>query len=106
MVFGQRSCRQGASAGVSGDAGDGSRVGSRDFWVFWVGSFCEFVGWLLGRVPLDHSPSANITIDTAAVSNGQSGIAHEVLRPAVPADKLIDMGACRGAHRGIIGAKR
>ena len=48
------------------------------FWSFWVGSLHEFVGWFLGRVPLDHLPSANITIDGAAVSNGQFGIADEI----------------------------
>jgi len=72
------------------------------FWSFWVGSLHEFVGWLLGSVPLDHLPSANITIDAAAVSNGQFGIAHEVLRPAVPTDKVTAIGECWGAHRGII----
>ena len=45
------------------------------FWSYWVGALHEFVGWFLGRVPLDHLPSANITIDAAAVSNGQFGIA-------------------------------
>jgi hypothetical protein len=56
-------------------------------WSYWVGSLHEFVGWFLGRAPLDHLPSANITIDAAAVSNGQFGIAHEILRLAVPTDR-------------------
>ena len=47
-------------------------------------------------------PSANITIDAAAVSNGQFSIAHEVLRPAMPTDKVVAIGECWGAHRGII----
>ena len=72
------------------------------FWSYWVGSLHEFVGWFLGRVPLDHLHSANITIDAAAVSNGQFGIAHAVLRPAVPTDKVIAIGERWGAHRGII----
>src|SRR5450759_4683399 len=72
------------------------------FWSYWVGSLHEFVGWFLGRVPLDHLPSANITIDAAAVSNGQFGIAHEVLRLAVPTDKVFAKGEQWGAHRGII----
>ena len=63
-----------------------------EVWSFWVGSLHEFVGWFLGRVPLDHLPSANITIDAAAASNGQFGIAHEVLRLAVPTDKVIAKG--------------
>ena len=69
---------------------------------FWVASLYEFVGRLLGRVPLDHLPSANITIDAAAVSNGQFGIAHDVLRPAMPTDKVAAIGECSGAHRGIL----
>src|SRR3979411_2082309 len=77
-------------------------LGGCGFWSFLVGSFHEFVGWFLGRVPLDHLPSANITIDAAAVSNGQFGIAHDVLRRAVPTDKVIAIGGCWGAHRGII----
>ena len=48
------------------------------FWSIWVGSLHELIGWFLGRVPLDHLPSANITIDGAAVSNGQFGIADEI----------------------------
>ena len=56
----------------------------------------------LGRVPLDHLSSANITINAAAVSNGQVGISDEVLRPAVPTDKVIAKGERWGAHRGII----
>src|SRR6266852_3166321 len=72
------------------------------FWSFWVGSLHEFVGWFPGRVPLVHLPSANITIDAAAVSNGQFGIAHDVLRPAVPTDKVTAIGECWGTHRGII----
>jgi hypothetical protein len=72
------------------------------FWSYWVGSLHEFVGWFLGRVPLDHLPSANITIDAAAVSNGQFGIAYEILRLAVPTDKVIAKGERWGAHRGII----
>jgi hypothetical protein len=72
------------------------------FWSFWVGSLHEFEGWFLGRVPLDHLPSANITIGTAAVSDGQFGIAHDVHRPAVPTDKVSARGECWGAHRGII----
>jgi hypothetical protein len=76
--------------------------GSVGFWLFRVGSLHEFVGWFLGRVPLDHLPSANITIDAATVSNGQFGIAHVVLRPAVPTDKLFAIGECWGAHRSIV----
>src|SRR5450830_1901092 len=68
------------------------------FWSYWVGSLHEFVGWFLGRVPLDHLPSANITIDAAAVSNGQFGIAYEILRLAVPTDKVIAKGERWGAH--------
>src|SRR5205823_2673586 len=72
------------------------------FWQFWVGSLHEFVGWFQGRVPLDHLSSANITINAAAVSNGQFGIAHEVMRPAVPTDEVAAIGECWRAHRGII----
>jgi hypothetical protein len=49
-----------------------------------------------------HLPSANITIGTAAVSDGQFGIAHDVHRPAVSTDKVSARGECWGAHRGII----
>jgi hypothetical protein len=69
---------------------------------FWVASLHEFVGWLLGRIPLDHLTSAHITIDAAAVSDGQTGVAHGVLRPAVPTDKVNAIGECWGIHRGII----
>ena len=48
---------------------------------FGVGPLHELVGWLLGRIPLNHSPPANITVDASAVSDGQCGIADEVLRP-------------------------
>jgi hypothetical protein len=67
-----------------------------------VGSLDKPVGWFLGGVPLDHLPSANITINAAAVGNGQFGIAHEVQRPAVPTDKVIAKGECWGGHRSII----
>ena len=73
-----------------------------DFWSFLVRTLYEPVGWFLGRVPLDHLPSTNITIDASAVSNGQMGVAHDVLRPAVPTDKVGAVGECWGAHRGII----
>jgi hypothetical protein len=69
---------------------------------FGFGSLHEFVGWFPRRIPLDHLPSANITIDTTAVSNGQFGVAHEILRPAVPTDKVIARGECWGAHRHVI----
>ena len=49
--------------------------------ILWVGPLHELVGWLLGRIPLNHSPPANITVDASAVSDGQCGIADEVLRP-------------------------
>jgi hypothetical protein len=71
-------------------------------WSFWVWALHEFVGWFLGGIPLDHLPSANMTIDTVAVSNGQFGIAHEILRPAVPTEKVAARGECWGAHRCII----
>jgi hypothetical protein len=69
---------------------------------FGVGSLHEFVGWFEGRVPLDHLPSANIAIDAATVSNRQFGIPHDVLRSAVPTDKVAVKGESRSAHRGII----
>jgi hypothetical protein len=74
----------------------------KGYWSSWVGSLHEFVGWCLGRVPLDHLSSANITIDAAAVSNGQFGIAYEVLGAAVSTDKVIAIDKCWGAHGGII----
>jgi hypothetical protein len=40
------------------------------FWSFWVGSLHEFVGWFLGRVPLSHPLSANLTIDAVTVAMG------------------------------------
>ena len=55
---------------------------------FGVGSLHEFVGWLQGRVPLDHFSSANIAIDAAAVSDGQFGIGRDVLRSAVWTEKV------------------
>jgi hypothetical protein len=48
-------------------------------------SLHQFVGWFLGRIPLDHSSPANLTIGAAAISNTQWPIADEVLRSAVPA---------------------
>src|SRR5260370_42371899 len=65
---------------------------------FWVGSLHEFVGWFQGRVPLDHLPPADATIGTAAVSNGQFGIADEILCSAVPTDKVTRIRGCWGAH--------
>ena len=75
-------------AGLVADA----LLGASRLLVFYVGSLYEFVGWLPGGVPLDHLPSANLTIDATAVSNGQFGIAHVVLRPAVPTDEVTDRG--------------
>src|SRR5450759_3068971 len=72
------------------------------FWSYWVGSLHEFVGWFLGRVPLNHLPSANITINATAVSNGQFGIAHEVLRPAVPTGEVGARGEWFGRHQPMI----
>jgi hypothetical protein len=66
------------------------------------GALHEFVGWLQRRVPLDHFPSANITIDAAAVSYGQVGIGHDVLRTAVSTEKVSAMDDCSSAHRGIV----
>jgi hypothetical protein len=57
---------------------------------------------VFGKSSTGSLPSANITIDAAAVSNGQFGIAYEVLRLAVPTDKVIAIGERWGAHRGII----
>jgi hypothetical protein len=76
--------------------------GAAGLWLFWVGSLNEFEGWFLGRVPLDHLPAANFTIDAAAVSNGQFGITHEVQRSAVPTDKVIAKGECWSARRSMI----
>jgi hypothetical protein len=72
------------------------------FCSFPFGSLHEFIGWFLGRVPLDHFSPANITIDAAAVSDGQFGIAHHVLRAAVRTEKVPAMGDCLGDHRGTI----
>jgi hypothetical protein len=77
-------------------------LGGCGLWLFWVGSLNEFEGWFLGRVPLDHLPAANFTIDAAAVSNGQFGITHEVQRSAVPTDKVIAKGECWSARRSMI----
>ena len=68
------------------------------FWSFWVGSLHEFVGWFLGRVPLSHPLSANLTIDAVTVSNGQFGIAHDVLCSAMWAAKVNVMVQSRAAH--------
>jgi hypothetical protein len=67
-----------------------------------VGSLHEFVGWFLGRVPLDHLPSAHITIDASAVGNWQFGMAHEIQRTAVPTDKVAAIGGRCGTHADII----
>jgi hypothetical protein len=69
---------------------------------FGVGALHEFVGWFQGGVPLDHFPLANITIDAAAVSYGQVGIGHDVLRTAVSTEKVSAMDDCSSAHRGIV----
>jgi hypothetical protein len=81
-------------------------LGAPGLLVFYVGSLHELVGRLLGRIPLDHLPPANVTIDAAAVSNGQVGIAHQVLRSAVSTNKVTARGGWWGAHRGIIYARR
>jgi hypothetical protein len=62
--------------------------------VLWVGPLYKLVGWLLGRIPLNHSPPANITVDAAAVSNGQCGIPDEVLRPTEPTNEIAVAGVC------------
>jgi hypothetical protein len=80
----------------------GSLFGASGLLVFWVGALHEFVRWFQGRVPLDHFPSTNITIGAAAVSNGQFGIAHDVLRSAVRTDKVTEIKGFWDAHRGDI----
>jgi len=72
--------------------------------VFYLGLLHKFVGGFSRRIPLDHLPSANLTIDTAAVSNGQFGIADKILGAAVPTIKVTDRGWCWAAHRCIISA--
>jgi hypothetical protein len=75
---------------------------SAGFRSFLIRTLYEPVGRYLGRVPLDHLPSTNIAIDASTVSNGQLGVAHDVLRPAVSTDKVGAVGECWGAHRDII----
>jgi len=70
----------------------------RACWSFWVGSLNEFVGWFLGRVPLDHLTSANITINTAAISYRQFSIANKILRSAVSTEEVAARGDCWGTH--------
>jgi hypothetical protein len=81
---------------------EGALLGASGLRAFSVGSLHEFVEWSLGRFPQHHSPPANITIDAAAISNWQSGVANEVLRPTVRTNKIVTRGKCWGAHRDII----
>jgi len=70
------------------------QLGAFGLLIFSVGALHEFIGWFPGRIPLDHLPAANVTIDAAAVSNGQLGITDQILRPAVTTIKATTGGEC------------